>query len=161
MQPGTEDRDRTASTVEGGVGNELVVNCGVELLGDFVIVVRFQNLFRAVIQSTVTVQDSRAARRQEFLVDGRNTADHAGQAESVVAAAPSFPVYAHAQRRSVIYVREHPCLVMTIVPAYAREHADVLRNFLFPVQPKAVFAARGVRQGNVSPGSKKCRLVAA
>ena len=36
---------------------------------------------------------------------------------------------------------------MAVIPAQARKHADVLRNLLFPVQPKAVLAAVGERGG--------------
>jgi len=58
MDARTEDRNGAAIAIEGRIGNELVIQDPVNLLGEFVIVVRLQCKFPAVVQVAIAVQNA-------------------------------------------------------------------------------------------------------
>src|SRR5262249_33146860 len=91
----------------------------------------------------VAVQNARAAHLQEDLLLGRGTDQITEKTEGVTGTVPCGAFEAHAQLYRPVSVGERGRRNMAVLPAKPTEDADVLRNLLFAIHPKAVFETEG------------------
>jgi hypothetical protein len=138
MEAGSEDRDRAAVPVEGGVIHELKVEGDVDGLPDLEVVVSLEDLLPAVRQGAVASKDAEATGGEEVLVDFGDAVQGSGKADGVVGPTPVFAFDAEAERGSAVNVTEDPGFVVPVAPAKAGEDADVLGDLLLEVEAEAV-----------------------
>ena len=140
VESSREDIDRASVTVERRVGEKLVVQRQVTALSDGKIIIRFQRLLAGIAQVAVAVKNARAARLQEGLLLRTKHRPNCRRRPKV---SPGRRQAAPLTLRPSWTVQSASLNVAAAVWPSCQpsppEHADVLRNLLFPIHPKAVF----------------------
>src|SRR5579871_369544 len=126
VQPAREDRDRPAIGVVGGVVDELIIGGEGHALADRIGVIGFENLLRTIVQLAITDQQAEAAGGEEVAMRLRQSVDRTADANGVVASSPIAALDGKPAGQAAIDVSERQDLVLAIIPARAREQADVL-----------------------------------
>src|ERR1700704_5680905 len=126
MQARGEHRYRSAISVVGEIGDELIVERQRRPLVDVVRIEGLEDLFRTIIDLAVADQNAEAANREEIAVIPRERIDRAGKADLVVGPSPRGAADRGAEREAGIDVGECGNFRLAVVPAPATEYSDVV-----------------------------------
>src|SRR5437870_495990 len=149
VQADAGNGDGAAIAIIRGVVDPLEVEGDVNPLTQLPIVICLKNLLGAVVEPAIADYKAQSAGGQIGAMARGQVIDHQRQAHLVLGPAPTFALEEHPQSGGAVNFSERPGLVVAVIPTQAGKDAQLLADFLLPVDAEAVADTIGPRRRDV------------